>query len=136
MKAKISTMMMWVGPAAILGAAFYVVSDQLGLVTHFPGLGDDASGYHAVGSGLFLLIFTLLLVGMFGLYARRSDPDGPTVIEYGDASARYVLVTEPEEGTLAPDSIQRGPEARHHRMKRATGQRVSRNSGSARSKSR
>ncbi|MBA3390233.1 MAG: hypothetical protein H0U02_12865, partial [Rubrobacter sp.] len=68
MKAKVSAVMRWLGPAAILGAAFYVVSDQLGLVTHFPGLGDDASGYHAVGSGLFLLIFTLLLVGMFGLY--------------------------------------------------------------------
>lgn len=102
---KISAMMRWVGPAAIVGAAFVVISDQVGLVVHLPEMGNDSMGYHAVGSGLFLLVFTLLLVGMFGLYARRPDPSGPKVIEYGDAHARYVLVKEPEEepaGTLAP----------------------------------
>ncbi len=115
---KVSAMMRWVGPAAIAGAAFVVVSDQVGLVVHLPEMGNDSMGYHAVGSGLFLLIFTLLLVGMFGLYARRSDPDGPKVIEYGDAHARYVLVKEPEKETLVqgesagmPTPIRRGADA-------------------------
>ncbi len=115
---KVSAMMRWVGPAAIAGAAFVVVSDQVGLVVHLPEMGNDSMGYHAVGSGLFLLIFTLLLVGMFGLYARRSDPDGPKVIEYGDAHARYVLVKEPEKETLVqgesagmPAPIRRGADA-------------------------
>ncbi|MBA2346184.1 MAG: hypothetical protein H0V83_14025 [Rubrobacter sp.] len=94
---KVSAIMRWVGPAAIAGAAFAVISDQVGLVVHLPEMGNDSMGYHAVGSGLFLFVFTLLLVGMFGLYARRPDPNSPKVIEYGDARARYVLVEEPEE---------------------------------------
>lgn len=93
---KVSKIMRWIGPASIAGAGFAVISDQLGLVTHLPDLASDGTGYHAVGSGLFLFVFTLLLVGMVGLYARP-NPDGPKVIEYGDARARYVLVEEPEE---------------------------------------
>ncbi len=127
-------MMRWVGPAAIAGAAFVVVSDQAGLVVHLPEMGNDSMGYHAVGSGLFLLVFTLLLVGMFGLYARRPDPYGAKVIEYGDARARYVLVREPEEETLAPDEpaaapapVRRGgdadgfPARRHRPVRRLNG---------------
>ena len=113
-------MMRWVGPAAIAGAAFVVVSDQVGLVVHLPEMGNDSMGYHAVGSGLFLLVFTLLLVGMFGLYARRPDPYGPKVIEYGDAHARYVLVEEPEEEPLTRRGAN-GPAVRRHRAGRRSG---------------
>ncbi len=96
---KVSALMRWAGPAAIAGAWFTVISDQLGLVTHLPEVGTaETTGYHAVGSGLFLLVLTLLFVGMLGLYARWSGPDGPTVIEYGDGYARYVLVEFSEEG--------------------------------------
>ncbi len=108
MKAKVSAVMRWVGPLAIVGAVFAVISDQLGLVVHLPEVGDDAMGYHAVGSGLFLFVLTLLLIGMLGLYAGQ-NPDGPKVIEYGDARARYVLVEDPEEEPLAAE---RAPRAR------------------------
>ncbi len=115
---KVSAIMRWVGPAAIAGAAFAVISDQVGLVVHLPEMGNDSMGYHAVGSGLFLFVFTLLLVGMFGLYARRPDPNSPKVIEYGDAHARFVLVEEPEEeATKTPTSMRHvagAPVVRRH----------------------
>ncbi|HSL01623.1 MAG TPA: hypothetical protein VK869_14905 [Rubrobacteraceae bacterium] len=107
---KVSRIMRWIGPVAIAGAGFAVISDQLGLVTHLPDLASDGAGYHAVGSGLFLLVFTLLLVGMAGLYVRP-NPDGPKVIEYGDARARYVLVEE-SDGEPRPEERARVP--RHH----------------------
>lgn len=101
METKVRAIMKWVGPAAIVGAMFTVLSDQVGLVVHLPEMGNDSMGYHAVGSGLFLLIFTLLLVGMFGLYARRPEPGAARVLEYGDAHARYVLVVDEQEETSA-----------------------------------
>jgi hypothetical protein len=87
-----------------VGATFTVISDQLGLVVHLPEAGADTMGYHAVGSGLFLFVLTLLLVGMIGLYAGRGESSGAKVIEYGDRHARYVLVEDYEEmeRTLAP----------------------------------
>lgn len=94
---KIRTMMKWVGPLAIAGGTFAMISDQIGLVVHLPEVGHDSMGYHAVGSGIFLLVVTLLFVGMLGLYARRPDPRDARVIEYGDAQARYVLVVEEEQ---------------------------------------
>jgi hypothetical protein len=101
---QVSALMRWVGPVAIVGATFAVISDQLGLVVHLPEAGADMMGYHAVGSGLFLFVLTLLLVGMIGLYAGRGDSSGAKVIEYGDRHARYVLVEDYEEmeRTLAP----------------------------------
>jgi hypothetical protein len=101
---QVSALMRWVGPVAIVGATFAVISDQLGLVVHLPEAGADTMGYHAVGSGLFLFVLTLLLVGMIGLYAGRGDSSGAKVIEYGDRHARYVLVEDYEEmeRTLAP----------------------------------
>jgi hypothetical protein len=101
---QVSALMRWVGPVAIVGATFTVISDQLGLVVHLPEAGADTMGYHAVGSGLFLFVLTLLLVGMIGLYAGRGDSSGAKVIEYGDRHARYVLVEDYEEmeRTLAP----------------------------------
>ena len=97
MDSKIQAMMKWVGPAAIVGGTFAMISDQVGLVVHLPEVGHDTMGYHAVGSGLFLLVVTLLFVGMLGLYARRPDPRDAKVIEYGDARARFVLVEEEED---------------------------------------
>ncbi len=94
---KVSALMRWVGPMAIVGATFAVISDQLGLVVHLPEAGADTMGYHAVGSGLFLFVLTLLLVGMVGLYAGRGESSGAKVIEYGDHHARYVLVEDSEE---------------------------------------
>ena len=101
---KVSALMRWVGPIAIAGATFAVISDQLGLVVHLPEAGADTMGYHAVGSGLFLFVLTLLLVGMIGLYAGRGDSSSAKVIEYGDRHARYVLVedSEEEERALIP----------------------------------
>ncbi len=103
MKAKVSAVMWWVGPLAIMGAVFAVISDQVGLVVHLPEMGDDALGYHAVGSGLFLFVLVLLLVGMLGLYAHQPE-GGAKVLEYGDAKARYVLAElveeEPQTATL------------------------------------
>ena len=101
---RVSALMRWVGPVAIVGATFAMISDQLGLVVHLPEVGADTMGYHAVGSGLFLFVLTLLLVGMNGLYAGRGDSSGAKVIEYGDRHARYVLVEDYEEmeRTLAP----------------------------------
>lgn len=103
-----------------------MISDQAGLVVHLPEMGADTMGYHAVGSGLFLFVFTLLLVGMLGLYASP-NPDGPKVIKYGDSRARYVLVEEdcPSERTpRTPKCPRRGraalrrPAVRRHRTAR------------------
>lgn len=93
---KVSKIMRWLGPAAIAAAVFAVISDQLGLITHLPEITSDATGYHAVGSGLFLLVLTLLLVGMVRLYVHP-NPAGPKVVEYGDALSRYILLEELEE---------------------------------------
>ena len=96
MKAKVSAVMWWVGPLAIVGAVFAVISDQIGLVVHLPEMGDDAMGYHAVGSGLFLFVLVLLLIGMLGLYAHQ--PEGSAkVLEYGGPNDRYVLAELAEE---------------------------------------
>jgi hypothetical protein len=116
---QVSALMRWVGPVAIVGATFAVISDQLGLVVHLPEVGADTMGYHAVGSGLFLFVLTLLLVGMIGLYSGRGDSSGAKVIEYGDRHARCVLVDDDEEmeRTLAPyvfDPDGNNVEAVHH----------------------
>lgn len=96
MKAKVSAVTWWVGPLAILGAVFAVISDQLGLVVHLPEIGEDAMGYHAVGSGLFLFVLVLLLVGMLGLYAHQ--PEGSAkVLEYGGPNVHYVLAEPADE---------------------------------------
>jgi hypothetical protein len=96
MKAKVSAVMWWVGPLAILGAVFAVISDQIGLVVHLPEVGEDAVGYYAVGSGLFPFVLVLLLVGMLGLYAHQPE-GGAKVLEYGDPNVRYVLAELADE---------------------------------------
>ncbi|CAA9397668.1 MAG: hypothetical protein AVDCRST_MAG03-1044 [uncultured Rubrobacteraceae bacterium] len=85
-------MMRWAGLAAVVGGMFMTFSDLLNLTIYVPGLGEAShTGYQAVGSGVILLALTLLFVGMVGLFAGSSRVDGPKVIEYGDAHARYVL---------------------------------------------
>jgi len=95
---NVSTVLRWVGPAAIAGGLLMVFSDLLNLTIYVPGLGEAANtGYQAVGLGVILLAMTLLFVGMLGLYARHPKPGAARVIEYGDARARYVLVEETHE---------------------------------------
>jgi hypothetical protein len=85
-------MIRWAGLAAIVGGMFMMFSDLLNLTIYVPGLGEAShTGYQAVGSGVILLALTLLFVGMVGLFAGSARADGPKVIEYGDAHARYVL---------------------------------------------
>ncbi len=95
-------MMRWAGLAAAVGGMFMTFSDLLNLTIYVPGLGQAAhTGYQAVGSGVILLALTLLFVGMVGLFAGSSRVDGPKVIEYGDAGARYVLA---EFAPLRPEA--------------------------------
>ena len=83
---KVSVLMRWVGPAAIAGGVFLVLSDLSGLPIKIPYLSAASpSGFDAVGSGVILMALTLLLVGMVGLYARRPAPNAARVIEYGEA---------------------------------------------------
>jgi hypothetical protein len=92
---KLSTLIRWVGPAAIGGGVFMVFSELSGLPIHIPYLSQDIpTGYAAVGTGLVLFALVLLLVGMLGLYAGRPGPRAARVIEYGDARGRYVLIEE------------------------------------------
>jgi hypothetical protein len=92
---KLSTIIRWIGPAAIGGGVFMVFSELSGLPVHIPYLSRDSpSGYAAVGTGLVLFALVLLLVGMVGLYAGRPGPRAGRVIEYGDARGRYVLIEE------------------------------------------
>ena len=89
---KLSTVIRWASPGAIVSGAFTMFSDLLGLTIYVPGLGEATNtGYQAVGAGVILFALTLLVVGMVGLYAGQPKPGGPRVIEYGHGQARYVL---------------------------------------------
>ena len=88
---KIPVLMRGVGPAAIAGGVFMVLSDLSGLPIVIPYLSTAApTGFDAVGSGLILCALTLLLVGMVGLYARRPAAGAAKVIEYGEAPQESV----------------------------------------------
>ena len=121
-------MMRWTGLAATVGGMFMVFSDLLNLTIYIPGLGEAAhTGYQAVGSGVILLALTLLFVGIVGLFAGSARTDGPKVIEYGDARARYVLAEfeplRPEAfGVRARASfaVKGGATGRGHRARRRT----------------
>ena len=81
---KLSTVMQWGGPVAIVSGVFTMVSDLLGLTIYVPGLGEAANtGYQAVGAGVILIALMLLIVGMAGLYAGQPKPGDPRVIEIG-----------------------------------------------------
>jgi hypothetical protein len=92
---KVSAILRWVGPAAIAGGVFLVLSDLSGLPITIPYLSTASpSGFDAVGSGVILMALTLLLVGMAGLYSRTPDPKGAKVIEYGEAHQEDVVRLE------------------------------------------
>ena len=81
---KLSTVMQWGAPVAIVSGVFTMVSDLLGLTIYVPGLGEAANtGYQAVGAGVILIALMLLIVGMAGLYAGQPKPGDPRVIEIG-----------------------------------------------------
>src|SRR5215208_5668597 len=81
---KLSTVMRWGGPVAIVSGVFTMFSDLLGLTIYVPGLGEAANtGYQAVGAGVILIALMLLIVGMAGLYAGQPKPGDPRVIEIG-----------------------------------------------------
>src|SRR3990170_3455848 len=81
---RLSTLMRWGGPVAIVSGVFTMFSDLLGLTIYVPGLGEAANtGYQAIGSGVILFALMLLVVGMVGLYAGQPRPGGPRVIEIG-----------------------------------------------------
>ena len=116
-------MMRWAGLAAVAGGMFMTFSDLLNLTIYVPGLGEAAhTGYQAVGSGVILLALTLLFVGVVGLFAGTSRTDGPKVIEYGDAYARYVLAEfeplHPEVSGTRPRARSAGEAARGHQALR------------------
>lgn len=121
-------MMRWAGLAAVAGGMFMTFSDLLNLTIYVPGLGEAAhTGYQAVGSGVILLALTLLFVGVVGLFAGSSRADGPKVIEYGDARARYVLAgfepLRPEAAGTRPRArvaVKGRAAARGHRSRRRT----------------
>ena len=81
---KLSTVLRWGGPVAIVSGVFTMFSDLLGLTIYVPGLGEAANtGYQAVGAGVILIALMLLIVGMAGLYAGQPKPGDPRVIEIG-----------------------------------------------------
>jgi hypothetical protein len=119
---RLSTLMRWGGPVAIVSGVFTMFSDLLGLTIYVPGLGEAANtGYQVVGAGVILIALMLLVVGMVGLYAGQQRPGGPRVIEYGDGYARYVLTesrpTKPA-GERARAVGTRGVAVRRHRAGR------------------
>ena len=107
---KVSEVMRWVGPAAIAGGVFLVLSDLAGLPITIPYLSmSSPSGFDAVGSGLILVALTLLLVGMVGLYVKGSAPDRARVIEYGEAFEEDVseeVVAEEVEQETAQERVE------------------------------
>jgi hypothetical protein len=107
---KVSALMRWVGPAAIAGGVFLVLSDLSGLPITLPYLSTASpSGFDAVGSGLILVALTLLLVGMAGLYSKGPSPDRARVIEYGEAFEEDVpreVVAEDVEQETAEERVE------------------------------
>lgn len=101
MKAAFRNLLRWVGPLAITGGVFSVLSELMNLPVSVPGLSvQGPTGYEAVGSGVLLISMSLLLVGMAGLYARQVPPSRNVarVIEYGTPSVRYREVPDlPQE---------------------------------------
>jgi hypothetical protein len=107
---KVSALMRWVGPAAIAGGVFLVLSDLSGLPITIPYLSTTSpSGFDAVGSGLILVALTLLLVGMAGLYAKGPSPDHARIIAYGEAFEEDVfeeVVAEEVEQETAQERVE------------------------------
>jgi hypothetical protein len=101
---KISKLLQWVGPAAILVGLFMVFSELSGLPIEIPYLSQDApTGYDAVGSGVILFALMLLFVGMIGLYVRLADTPNPHRVQEYDLdcldaeSAEQATTTEAKQ---------------------------------------
>lgn len=117
---KISVLLRWVGPAAIAGGVFMVLSDLSGLPITIPYLSQDSpTGFDAVGSGLILFALVLLLVGMVGLYAKQSEPRGARVIEYGEGYARDFTEEPPVPEETPHQPVEKESEAVAPRAPRA-----------------
>ena len=115
---KISVLMRWVGPAAIAGGVFMVLSDLSGLPITIPYLSTTSpTGFDAVGSGLILFALTLLLVGMVGLYAKKSAAGAARVIEYGEAFEENVP-REPVSEEIGQEAVVEQVEAQGPRRSR------------------
>ena len=113
---KVSDVMRWVGPAAIAGGVYLVLSDLSGLPISIPYLSTTSpSGFDAAGSGLILIALTLLLVGMAGLYAKGPAPNTAKVIEYGGAFEEDVPKLEQ---AVAEEASTRRPKNRPKRWPR------------------
>lgn len=105
---RVSEVMRWVGPAAIAGGVFLVLSDLSGLPITIPYLSTASpNGFDAVGSGLILVALTLLLVGMAGLYAKGPARDRARVIEYGEAFEENVPLRPVTEETGHGEVVER-----------------------------
>src|SRR5215204_335447 len=92
---KLSMVMRWAGPVAIVSGVFTMFSDV-------PGLGEAANtGYQAVGAAAILIALMLLVVGMAGLYSGQPNPGDPRAIEIGyampEGKEAGPRVTAPEE---------------------------------------
>ncbi|MGF1473114.1 MAG: hypothetical protein ACFB50_15425 [Rubrobacteraceae bacterium] len=84
---KLTKMLRWIGPAAIVYGLFLVVSDMSGMP--MPLLDPDIvpAGSSVMGSGLILWALVMLLVGMIGLYARLTEGDATR--KAADREAHY-----------------------------------------------
>ena len=112
---KLSTLMRWVGPAAIVGGVFMVFSELSGLPIHIPYLGQDPpTGYAAVGTGLVLFALVLLLVGMVGRTLRR-PPRLPR--RQGDRVRRRPRQVRPHRGRRPRGRDRRGASRRPNRSR-------------------
>ena len=111
---KLSTVIRWGGPVAIVSGVFTMFSDLLGLTIYVPGLGEAANtGYQAVGSGVILFALTLLVVGMVGLYAGQPRPGGPRVIEIGYPLPEETQTAREETGRQEPLRLATKPAVGH-----------------------
>jgi hypothetical protein len=117
---KISVLLRWVGPAAIAGGVFMVLSDLSGLPITIPYLSQASpTGFDAVGSGLILFALVLLLLGMVGLYAKQSEPRGARVIEYGEGYPRDFIEELPVSEETPHQLVEKESEAVAPRASRA-----------------
>ncbi len=114
---KISKLIQWGGPVAILTGMFMVFSDLSGLPIEIPYLSQHApTGYDAVGSGVILFALMLLLVGMIGLYVRLAEaPPNPHRIQ--DYDLDYLDLESAEQVTTET----RQPPVEEHRKAVASG---------------
>ena len=63
----------YVWPAAIVAGLLMVLSDLLGLTTYLPFVANPRpTGFHVISYGVVSWALVMFMVGLIGLYARRS----------------------------------------------------------------